>query len=916
MKTTSFIPVFTPSQLPPEELEKLFVQRHELLRDAEARVKESATTGNKHHLLFVGPRGSGKTHFVSLLVHRLDSDPDLRSLLDVAWLNEDETCTGFLDLLIKIYEALAKRDPVRFGEERIDPVYEMKPTEGERFLGRVLLEQIGKRAPLIVVENLDLLFQSIGDEGQKKLRAYLQEHPVFAIVATAQALVEDLTDRSGPFFGYFQTEHLKVLSLKDATDLLGKIAARNDDQELIRFLATPKGRSRVRALHFLSGGNHRVFIVLSQFINRENIEQLVEPFRKMVDELTPYYQERVRSLPPLQRKIVEYLCKSSGTVPVKEIAKRMLATHQTVSKQLQELRGKRYVSSFSQGRESLYEVSEPLMRICVEVKENQSYGPLRLLVDFIRVWHETDELARRKSLAAKGTLEAIYYDAAYERMAAEGNLRQRILIDDLKEKMASALDERESDQLASLLRSWPEEMTLAFDCLVEGRKEEGRKLLEEVRIEGDSGTYLLRALLYSALGDAEKAIVDYTKVLDLEGAPVERVAIALFNRGLTWGQQGDFGKAIADYTALVDLEEAPVDQVAKALLNRGWIWGQQGDPGKEIADYTAVVVLKGVPVEQMAMALFNRANTWNQLGDLGKAIADYTTVVDLEEAPVDPVAKALLNRGVAWVQQGDCGKAIEDYTTVLNLEGAPVDQVAMAFINRGNAWGRKGDPGKAIADYTAVVDLEGAPVDQVAKALICRGTEFSRRQEFELAEDDFRRLLEIEEVSSRQLADCRLGFAELRGRQGRWKESLKELWAALQVGRQSSPSYICDLEELIGILYGSGLGVEAFGNLASDLIQTARDNEVLVQLGEALVRHLGVLAKSDATTDPSWLKRWAEVWQAAAEGIPEMAIPLRMFGCGVEFLCSPDRDESILHRLKSEERMLLRETLQLEAKGK
>ena len=103
MKDQTFLSLFTPSRTQPEDLEAILVQRHEILNDAVERVRESATTGNKHHLLFVGPRGTGKTHLVTLLVHRLDQESDLNKKLRIAWLNEDETSTTLLDLLQRIY---------------------------------------------------------------------------------------------------------------------------------------------------------------------------------------------------------------------------------------------------------------------------------------------------------------------------------------------------------------------------------------------------------------------------------------------------------------------------------------------------------------------------------------------------------------------------------------------------------------------------------------------------------------------------------------------------------------------------------------------------------------------------------------------------------------------------------------------
>ena len=69
--------VFTPSRTDPKDLEFILVQRHQLLQDAVERVRESALTKHKHHLLFIGPRGCGKTHLVTLIVSRLLADPEL-----------------------------------------------------------------------------------------------------------------------------------------------------------------------------------------------------------------------------------------------------------------------------------------------------------------------------------------------------------------------------------------------------------------------------------------------------------------------------------------------------------------------------------------------------------------------------------------------------------------------------------------------------------------------------------------------------------------------------------------------------------------------------------------------------------------------------------------------------------------------
>lgn len=406
---------FTPNRNDPDTLWAIFVQRHALVEDTVERIRESALTGNKHQILFVGPRGIGKTHLVTLVQNRVAGDPQLQDRLRIAWLHEDETTTSLLDLLLRILRALSASHPVEFPAEVLEPLYALDVTNARHTASRLLVERLAGRTLLVIVENLDALFAGLGDEGQKQWRAFLQENPMTSIMATAQQLFDGVSRRTSPFFGFFQVEHLQPLSLSEAVELLTKIARNAGDGTLASYLQTPEGRSRVRALHHLSGGNHRVYIVLSEFIDRQSLDELIGPFEKMLDELTPYYQERLRWLSPQQRKIVEFLCTCRSPVPVKEIARRLFITDQTAASQLKQLRENGYVVSHTRGRESLYELTEPLMRLSFEVKQT-GRTPIRLIVDFLRAWYRPEELRTRLAALSPDALrEREHICAALER---------------------------------------------------------------------------------------------------------------------------------------------------------------------------------------------------------------------------------------------------------------------------------------------------------------------------------------------------------------------------------------------------------------------------------------------------------------------------------------------------------------------
>lgn len=531
--------VFTPSNTSPEDLEFILVQRESLIQDAVERIKESALSDHKHHLLFVGPRGCGKTFFLTLVIHRISQDTALEDRLRIAWLNEDETCTTLLELLIKTHAALEKRYPREFQGDALDPAYEMKPEDALDFVSKHLLATLGSRTLMVAVENLDAFFENLGPQGQKRLRSFIQENPRFCFMATAQRLVESLASRNNPFYGFFQTEHLKPLNVDEAVELLEKIARLDGKNEVVEFLASSRGRSRVRALHHLSGGNHRIYIVLSRFVTKENIDALVGPFMKMVDELTPYYQERVRWLAPLQRKIVEYLCACETTVPVKEISKRLFSSQQSISSQLQSLREKGYVESSQRGRESLYEISEPLMRICVEVKDNQRNKPLRLLVDFLRVWYDDDELPTRMGLPACAASEKVYLAAALERNKSEGSLRKKLYLKELMQVLRESMGSAEMEKIRANWVDMHETTILAAKSFVEGRTEESFALLnDEINRTTDpeekASLLLDLATLCHSIGDREKEERIYATLFELSGATMHVVAAFLVVARLHW----------------------------------------------------------------------------------------------------------------------------------------------------------------------------------------------------------------------------------------------------------------------------------------------------------------------------------------------------------------------------------------------
>jgi tetratricopeptide (TPR) repeat protein/DNA-binding CsgD family transcriptional regulator len=394
--------------------------------------------------------------------------------------------------------------------------------------------------------------------------------------------------------------------------LLQRIAVLNGDPKLEAFLKTPRGRARIRAIHHLSHGNHRLYVVLSELITAESLDALVRPFEEMVDEqLTPYYQERLRWLSPLQRKIVELLCQRRQPIPVKDIADRLFASHSTITPQLKNLREMGYVVSTPRGRESLYELAEPLMRLSMQVKETPQAEPLGVIVDFLRVWYERDELEDR--LARSDPSERIrdYLVAAVAKLqSGEPNLRHQLMRLELE-----GVDPKScSDQQFEQLRVLAEETNASWDWLWYGRACRYRK-------------------------DYDSALAALT--IATRDAPVEVFALAVLNRAYVSEQLGRLDEATLDYTKLIDLPGNPLElNTDNNLILRGTCFAKMGRIAEAMNDYSQVIDNPGALPDTVAFALMMRAATYIQTDALDAAVGDFSRVIELPEARESDVAAA------------------------------------------------------------------------------------------------------------------------------------------------------------------------------------------------------------------------------------------------------------------------------------
>lgn len=845
----AFVSRFSPNRTAPQVLEAIFVQRHHLADTWLERLRDSILTDVKHHLLAVGPRGCGKSHLVALLVGRLRQDPALLEKVRIAWLPEDEITPSFWKFLLRILRALN----AEYGAEIPPPphtqIAEANTERRTSLLIDYLLEKLNGRVLLVVVENLDEVLRGLKMEGQRRWRAFLQEHPVATTLATTQGITNDLSKRDRPFFNFFQLEHLRSLSADEALELLQKIAGQMGNQGLLAFLRTPTGRARVRAIRHVAGGSHRVFIILSEFATAENMDDLVTAFEELLDELTPYYQERLRWLPDQQREIVELLCRQIRTMPVKEIAASLFLTEQTAAAQLKSLRDKGYVVSHSVGRESRYELGEPLMRLCIEVK-NPQREPIRLIVEFLRVWYDQTTIASRlEGLPSDADLERLYFEA---------------VLDECARNIPGPVDAALERDVAEARKS--------------GDLEEVAKVLVDfVAMSTDSSKCIDCACELHQLLKHKEALVACERAIDITPKSVNAWCKKI--QILT-----DIGK-LEDVLAACERAAELIPDDFVALLLKSTVLSKSGDPKAALVSLDRAIA-SPLAEEYRSTLLTLRSRILLQLGHRAEAAALLDTAIELD--PLNPFP--LVQKGVLLREQGSLAKALTALDRALQLK--PVDLAARKIraCMRFDAGRFEG----AVDDFQCILDQSPRDTEStygMAQACLLQGKWDDAAHVLK------RRLHSFKQASTLAEDAPHLGVL-----------------IAVMFRSSAEPTVWRDrVHQLALILKQIPVEQTLKTNRAHDGTISSDPGQKsalpIITLGMSLVISLSDASYSSA--GPESLEAWATIWAELVDRYPELSLSLRVFQAGIRYLQT--RDERVAFDLVEEERSLLQSVLKLKS---
>jgi tetratricopeptide (TPR) repeat protein len=204
-----------------------------------------------------------------------------------------------------------------------------------------------------------------------------------------------------------------------------------------------------------------------------------------------------------------------------------------------------------------------------------------------------------------------------------------------------------------------------------------------VKTPDNPRAYYSRGHVYSLTGPAYKAVIDYSKSIELDSTN----ALVYNDRSVAYNQLGKYDLAISDLNKAITL----MPDMDAAFVNRGITYTSLKQYNNALADYDKAISLNTANPE----SYLGRGNIYATLGQYNQAIYNFSLAIEHNPEFVE----AFINRGSTFNMSGAYLNAIEDFTHALELNPFMPE----VYKDRASAYFQMKDYSKAINDYSIVL---------------------------------------------------------------------------------------------------------------------------------------------------------------------------------------------------------------------
>lgn len=609
---------FNPHAMPDQQIRLLSTGRDRLI-DA---VADALTDGEgvRQHVLVTAPRGFGKSFFVRAVELAIRDKGDRAR---VCILPEEQrnvtTPSGLLREITRVIKnAPAASVPGQFLDDEPD-AWENAEFELEKALAARREGENDKRLTIVAIENFDGLAATVFADpaDQSNLRAFLAESKDLSVLATGLTarFDQDYEQRLFHAFAKFElppwTEDDHVLYFQRRARIDGRDADALDV-------------GKIRALARFTGGSPRMAVALADLLLENDPLSAAALLDKLVDELTPYYQNLIDQMPARTKTLFDALIRLHEPCSQSDLAERVGTTQNRIAQHFSWLRERHLVIGKKRtgGRDFLYQVAD------------------RLFVQYYRKRY----LLHEDYTPLAGMAELL--DGFF---SAEENRRQAVAL----------LEDGRADEAGEFVRAYLR--TAGGDLGAWAQKAHNQPAM--------------RALAESDNGDHRAAIVTFRKAAALAEAQSDETG-----RALILGQLGVSAAKIGNYSVAIEAHqealaiwrrrgESETEAWVLAQLAKDFRGALQFDDALHYSKLALTIWREKGPDDRIASLWGEVAENLRRSGRAHDAIDAYSNAINLWKSVGDRRAEAWVLGGLGLARQdaGDFREAIKSHVEAIDI---------------------------------------------------------------------------------------------------------------------------------------------------------------------------------------------------------------------------------------------------------
>ena len=540
---------YNPNEMSEDEFLKRFVVRKAVFDEVfEALQSADYSVPNQHHIL-IGQRGQGKTTILRKLSIEIQKDKKLsKFLIPVQFSEEQYSMRGLCSLWERVAEYLEDHYGEMF-EDALENVeshedddnYEMKCFS---YLEKQLKQH--KKKLVLFIDNINILLESLQEQEQHHLREILLTSSSFIIVGGSTKMFEQQYEYSKPFYEFFNSITLDGLTFDESIALLRILGDKEQTNKIEHIIKN--NPARIETLRRVTGGVPRTMVMLFEIFIEDN-GNTFNDLMKVLDDVTPLYQERMNHIPKVLQNITHAIAINWDGMLTKEIAQKTKLESKVVSAQLKQLEKYQIVESVSIGKNKIYTIKERFFNIWYLMRFGKKKDRQRVewLIQFLLAWYSRDEL-EDKAKKFINTLKTSDMNESYAYhlgealsyvgvgLQTEYNLKQEVKI--YLEKVKSSFVKEVSPSDVEILKK-------AFNFHTQNKLDEAINVLIKSKKNSSMVSNVIASLLYEQK-EYKKAEEYYLKAIEIGYTKV------LNNLGILYSEQKEYKKAEEYYLKAIE----------------------------------------------------------------------------------------------------------------------------------------------------------------------------------------------------------------------------------------------------------------------------------------------------------------------------------------------------------------------------